>query len=136
MMSTAALSPTYPTIPHMPSAFLLGCGRAGSTPRGPPLLRHLRASLDGERIRRHILRDHRARADVGALADGQRGHHADVGSDERPVPDLGLGLREAVVVARDRAGADVHAVADGRIADVRQVVGLAAPSNARLLDLD
>ena len=43
---------------------------------------------------------------------------------------------DAVVVARDRAGADVDVLADGRVAQIRQVVGLRPAPERRLLQLD
>ena len=57
---------------------------------------------DGQRPGRHVLGDHRARAHVGALPDGDGRHEARVGADERAGADSGLVLGGAVVVAGDR----------------------------------
>src|SRR5690606_27094230 len=59
-----------------------------------------------------------------------------VRADENAVADHGTVLVRAVVVARDRAGSDVHIRADGRVADVAQVVDLAAGGDVGLLRLD
>src|SRR5439155_8522 len=80
---------------------------------------------------RHVLRDGRGGADVGALADREEGHEARVGADERAVADRGRVLRDAVVVARDRAGADVDVGAHGRVADVGDVRHLRPATDAR-----
>ena len=59
-----------------------------------------------------------------------------VAADERAVADHRLVLVLAVVVARDGAGADVDVVADGGIAQVREVAGLRLAPQRRLLQLD
>src|SRR5580704_5066906 len=59
-----------------------------------------------ERVRLHILGDDGARPDIGAVADGHRGDEGGVGADEGAGADVGPELREAVVVAGDRARAD------------------------------
>src|SRR5215467_12176249 len=45
-------------------------------------------------------------------------------------------LGNAIVIAGDRAGADIGAGPDGCIADVAQMIGLGASLDHRLLDLD
>ena len=45
-------------------------------------------------------------------------------------------LRRAVVVARDRAGADVDLLADRGVAEIGEVVRLRAAAERRLLQLD
>ena len=42
----------------------------------------------------------------------------------------------AVVVARDRAGADVDVLADGRVAEVGEMIRLRPAAERRLLQLD
>jgi hypothetical protein len=59
-----------------------------------------------------------------------------VGADEGIVLDDRLELVGAVVVAGDRAGADVDAAADRRVADVGQMVGLGLRGDRAVLDLD
>ena len=53
-----------------------------------------------------------------------------------PAPISVLMLEEAVVVAEDRAGADVGARADDAVADVGKMIGLGALAQRRILDLD
>src|SRR5580704_5083898 len=65
----------------------------------------LRAALDRKRIVGHVLGDHRAGADIGAVADVHRRHQRGIGADEGTLADRGLVLCEAVVVAGDGAGA-------------------------------
>ena len=45
-------------------------------------------------------------------------------------------LVEAVIVAGDRAGADIGARADARIADISEMIDLGALGDLGLLDLD
>ena len=77
-----------------------------------------------------------AGADGRARADRHRRDQLGVGSDVHVVLDDGAVLVRAVVVAGDGAGADVDVAADARVADVGQVVGLAARPDRARLDLD
>ena len=72
----------------------------------------LRAAFDGHRIVRHVLRDDRARTDIGAIADPDRRHQRGIGTNEGAFADRRLVLEEAVIVAGDGAGADVGIGAD------------------------
>src|SRR5205814_2322571 len=92
--------------------------------------------LDGERIRWNVLRNRRAGPNVGTIADGEGGDEARVRADEGAGADLRLVLVEAVVVARDRTGADVRTGADRRVAKIREVVGLRPLAQPGLLELD
>src|SRR6266542_328438 len=67
--------------------------------------------------------DHRAGAGLGAPAHLAGGDEDGVDAHVGAVPDLGreLHLLLAVVVGRDRAGADVDALADGGVAQVGDV---------------
>ena len=89
-----------------------------------------------ERAGGHVLGDRRAGGDVGALADRDRRDQLRVAADERAVLDRRLMLRLAVVVAGDRAGADVDLLADHRVAEIGEVVGLRAAAERGLLQLD
>src|SRR5215218_2775052 len=84
----------------------------------PALLNRLRRAFERERVRRHVPGDDGARADIGALADRDRRDEGGIRADERALADLGAVLVEAVIVTGDRAGADVRAFADPRIADI------------------
>src|SRR5690349_3176960 len=109
---------------------------AGAPARGPLVLHRLLTALDGKSVGGHVLGDRRSRADVRPVADGDRRDQACVGADERIVADFRLVFLEAIVVARDRAGAHVHAVADRRVTEICEVVGLRAAPHARLFQLD
>src|SRR5438093_3996098 len=104
--------------------------------RRPSLLDDLGRPPHRQGAGRHILRDRRARADVGALTDGDRRHQARVGPDEGAIGALGLVLVDAVVVAGDRPGADVDALTHRRVADGGGMRQLRAASALRLPPLD
>ena len=63
-------------------------------------------------------------ADVCAFPHADRRDQLRVAADEGAVFDHRLVLVLAVVVAGDRARADVHVGADRRVAQIRQVIGL------------
>src|SRR5690606_3418220 len=123
-------SATAPTIPHIERSLLALHGPLPARDRG---LTHPR---DRQLAGRRILVDRRAGGDRRAGADLDRRDERRVRADEYAVADHGTVLVRAVVVARDRAGSDVHIRADGRVADVAQVVDLAAGGDVGLLRLD
>src|SRR5579871_3078615 len=106
-----------PTIPHI-SAILLAALLCHfiAAPRaklgGKFRLHYLMAASDGERIIRHLVGDRAAGADIGAGTHGYGRHQRDIGADEGASTDVRAKLLEAVVVARDRAGANVGAGTD------------------------
>src|SRR5262252_6969798 len=117
-------------MPHMPLApFLLLVG-------DPALDVSLLPGAHGERTRGNVLANRRAAADVGAFTDGDGRDELRIAADERAVLDRRLILLLAVVVARDRAGADVHLVADRRVAEIRKMPGFRSGAEHRLLKLD
>src|SRR5678815_5469876 len=82
---------------------------------------HLARARHGELVRRRVLADRRARADVGAARNAHRCDQRGVGADEAVVLDDGAALGGAVVVARDGARADVYLGPDVGIADVAEM---------------
>src|ERR1039458_4605090 len=132
-------SVTPPTIPHMALRaslyFRSGLGRLLAWPL-PLLESHLARSAQGQLVGRCVLGDGRAGADRGAIADLHWCHQHCARADECAVADLGAPLIGAVIVAGDRPGADVDLAADRGIADVAQVVHLAAGTDLAVLDLD
>src|SRR4051794_8566721 len=78
----------------------------------------------------------RARAHDSAFTDGDGSHEGGVGADEGAAADDRPRLAETVVIARDRAGADVGVRADFRVADVGQMVDLRAFRDLGFLELD
>src|SRR4051794_6472978 len=92
----------------------------------PPGYALLLAALHGQCVRLDILGDHRTRADNCSVTDCYRCDQRGVGADERAGSDYRPILAEPVVIAGDRAGADVRARPDLGIADVRQMIDLSA----------
>ena len=70
------------------------------------------------------------------MTDGDRCDKLRVGTDEDAVLDHGAMLVRAIVVAGNRAGTDIDVAADGRVADVRKMINLAALADCTRLDLD
>src|SRR5471030_1801142 len=87
----------------------------------PTRLLDLRSARDGQRIRGHILRDHRARRSDGPVADLDRRHQCGVRTNESPRPNIGDRLGEAVIVAGDGAGADIGPCPHPRIAKIAEM---------------
>src|SRR5688572_11661481 len=87
----------------------------------PPVLVHLPASRDCQRLIGHIVGDRRTGSHVGAFADRDRRDELRVAANEGAVADDGLVLLLAVVVAGDRAGADIDVLAYGRVSQVCEV---------------
>src|SRR6185503_12550023 len=117
-----------PTMPHIALVLL---------PRRLPAgQRHLLGARHRQLPGRRVLADGRAGADVRAARDAHRRDQRRVRADEAFVLDHGAVLLGAVVVAGDGAGADVDARADLGVADVGEVVGLRARTEAARLDLD
>src|SRR5213078_199122 len=68
----------------------------------------LLAGADREGARRHVLADSRAGSDVGTRVHGDGRNQLGIAADEGAVLDHRRMLVRSVVVARDRARADVH----------------------------
>ena len=81
-------------------------------------------------------RDRRSGADRGARADPDRCDQLDPGTDKRTVANRCLELVCAIVVAGNRSCTDVNAFSYFGVADVGQVIDLAAIRNRALLDFD
>src|SRR5690348_1533913 len=75
--------------------------------------------------------DRGARADGRTFADPHRCDQRSVGTDERAIADFGNELVDAVVVTGDGAGADVDPGADLGVAEIGEMVGLAAFAQLR-----
>src|SRR5262249_13734775 len=91
---------------------------------------------DAERAGWHQVRDHRAGAEVCAGADFHRCDERGIAADEGVIADFGDVFLDAVVIAGDRPGADVHALPDIGVPQVSQVHGFRAASQPCLLQLD
>src|SRR5689334_1355823 len=114
-----------PMMPHMGSVFLF---RLLLRPElgGPTWLVDLLLARDRQCVWRHVMGDDRAGRDDGAITHGDRGDQRGVRADEAAGADDRPGLGEAVIVARDGAGANVALRADCGIAEISEVVGLGA----------
>src|SRR5215472_7197754 len=114
-MGTTFSRATAPTMPHIALSFL------GSL---PAVASDLGFFVERQRAGRYVLPHRRARADGRAAPDGHRCDELRVGPDVHLVFDDRAVLFGAIVIARDRAGADVHVGADGGIAHVGEMIGL------------
>ena len=85
---------------------------------GPALDVPLFSCADGQRSCRYALAHGRSAADIGTFANRDRRDELRAAADEGPIFNDGLMLLLPVVVARDRARADVHALADHGVAEV------------------
>src|SRR5262249_42601292 len=88
------------------------------------------------RTRGNVPGDHGTGARVRLVADLDRRDEDGVGRDPSVLPDLGPVLLPPVVVGGDRPRADVGAVADLGVADVREGWNLRPLTDLRVLDLD
>ena len=102
----------------------------------PPVLVHLPSARDRQRLIGHIVGDRRAGGHIGALADRDRRDELRVAANEGAVADDGLVLLLAVVVAGDRAGADVDVLADRRVSQIREVARFRLAAERGLFQLD
>src|SRR5262249_35711520 len=103
---------------------------------GTVFLNHLAFARDGQPVGRYVVRDHRAGRDIGTVADADRRHQRCVRTYESTLADISAVFGHTIVVADDRAGAEVCAGTEPRVADIGEMVGLGAVLDHRLLDLD
>src|SRR5687767_14438094 len=139
---TTGFDPMYPMIPHIRdsptrlsvtrSTFL----RYGLLAFHPALDVVLTGARDAQCAVGHVLRDRGSSGHVGALAHAHGSDELRVAADERPVLDDRLVLLLAVVVAGDGPRADVDVIADGGVAEIRQVIHLRSGAERRLLQFD
>src|SRR5262245_9885062 len=110
---TTSLGPMYPMMPHIVASLSWLSAPDLVFPFFDPALEvPLLAGADRQRAGRHVFPNRGSRSHVRLLADGDRRDQLRVAADERPAFDGRRVLAGAVVVAGDRAGADVHVVAD------------------------
>src|SRR3954447_4414414 len=120
-----------PTMPHILRLLLAGPERR----RAAGLVYLLRAP-ERHRVRRDVARHHAARRDERAVPEPDRRDQHRGGPYEHTCADCCLKLVKAVIIAGDRAGADVRLRADLAVAEIAQVVGLGAPPDPGRLHLD
>src|SRR5712664_1809377 len=114
--------------------WLLGSGQFAAFLRSPPGFVDLAAAGNSQSIRRHVFSNCRTCGDVCAVPDAHGRHQRGVAADEDFVPDRRWMLVEAVVIAGDRARADVALGSDLRVAQVREVHGLRAFADDAFLE--
>src|SRR6266516_4837204 len=120
-----------PTIPHMRFAF-----RSLLLFRPLPVRnRHLLHAGEGQLPRRGVLGERGSRTECRAPPHAYRRDELGVRAYENVVLDDGAVLVRSVVVAHDRAGADVDVSAHLAVADVGQVIRLGTCAYATRLDL-
>src|SRR5687767_8505412 len=105
--SAARGEPTYPTIPHISLSLLRGLHLIAEL-LGVPVAILLTRPAYAEGVGRHVLGERRARRDVGTSADAEGRHQGAVRADEHAIADHRLVFGDAVVVAGDGAGSNVH----------------------------
>src|SRR5580692_6435273 len=128
-------SATPPTIPHIgrsPASGLARCFDRALPCCDCDLARTRQRELPG----RCIAGDGRTRSDRSAVADLYRRHQHAARADEGSGADPGLPLVGTIVVAGDRAGTDIDRAPNLAVADVGEVIGLAARANDAVFDLD
>src|SRR5580704_17652992 len=109
-------------------------GHFAPTRRSPARLIDLAAASDGKGVGRNIFSNRPAGADVGAISDFRRSHKRGVASDKNATANGGRIFVHAIVIARDRACADVGFASDTRVAEVGKVHGLCALSENGVFD--
>ena len=121
---------------HQPFSLRIFLVQARPQFGGAAWLVDLPGARDRQRIGRHVRRDDAAGRDIGAVADRDRRDQRRVRADKRALADCRAPLVNAVVIAGDRAGADIGAGADIAVAEIGEVVGLDPGAEPGRLDLD
>src|SRR3954470_10465967 len=93
---------------------------------GPAFLYNLTSTAKTQCVIGDIVRNNRAGAYECALTDGDGSHERGIRPDEGSLADFGPVFAETVVIARDRARADIRLGADAGVAKIGQVAHLGA----------
>src|SRR6476620_2853149 len=128
-MGTTLRRATAPTIPHIASALFL------LRPL-PAFDKRLAYAAPGKHPRGHLARYGGPCGNRGAFADRHRRNEFGVVSNEDIVFYDGSMLVRAVVIADDRACAEVDVRTDSRITDIREVIRLGAHANVTRFHFD
>src|SRR5436309_7589494 len=99
----------------------------------PTRLNHLPGPAQRQRLGRDIFRHDRSRPDDRPLADADRGDQRNIAADKYVIADHGLMFVHSVIVARNRAGPDVHTFADLGVAKITQMIGFRSYAKLRFL---
>src|SRR5947209_4212973 len=135
--SATGVVPRIPTMPHMVPSLVSGFHALIGAAKilGPAGLLDLAPTPERQRVGRDILRNDRTRADISTRTDLYRCDERRIRADKGVVADLRAVLRIAVVIAGDRAGADIGGSADRSVADIGEMVHLGAAADLGGLDL-
>src|SRR5215472_8317519 len=101
-------------------------GQFVSFSASPAGLVGLAAARDAQGIGGHVVGDGRARGHVRAVADPYRRDQSRIAADEDLIPDRGGLFVKAIVIAGDRARADIGLAAQLGVPQIGQVQGLGA----------
>ena len=99
----------------------------GVESRGPAILDGHAPPAKRQRAVIHILCDNRPGTYERCLAYGERRHQRRIGADKGVLADHCAVFEIAVIIAEDRACADIGIGADLSIAQIGQVIGLGTP---------
>ena len=83
-----------------------------------------------------VFADYRTSANRRVSANGYGRYQGAVRANKGAVADLGLVLVRAIIIASDRAGADIDRVAEHRVTQVTQVIGFAINTELGVFGLD
>src|ERR1700730_6545078 len=89
-----------------------------------------------QRIGRNVLCNHGPGPDIGTLADLDRRHQGAVRADERMRADLRAVFGKAIIIASNRARANIRFGADACVSDIAQMVDLRSGADVGGLHLD
>src|SRR5262249_23618178 len=118
---------------HLVGCRVIGVGRhgrvaqnflAGSAPGHPAGTVQLRPRVENQGAGGHRPADRRTGGDVSVITDGDRCHQLRVTADLHAIADDGTRFAEAVVVARDRTGADIGVSTDLSITEISVMIGI------------
>ena len=96
----------------------------------------LSATCHRQSMRRDILSHRTARSNKCMIANLHRSNKIRIAANENIVANLRLMLQFPVIIAGDRAAADIDPLADLRIADITEMRYLAALTDAAFFDLN
>jgi hypothetical protein len=119
----------------MPHIRVFSCAAVRETPSAAGLL-VLPRSAERHGVRRDVIGDNTACGDERTVAERHWRHQDRVGAHEHVAADHRAVFGKSIVIAGDGAGANVRSLADFRVAEVGEVIGLRTFAEERRLQLD
>src|SRR5262245_13432008 len=123
----------YPTIPHI---LRLAPLHLLTLLLGPALTHAFLAFIIDQGSGWNVVAHRACRGHVDIIGKSDRRDQRCIAAHLDTIADFRFVFVESVVVARNRAGADVGILADGSIAKIGEMVGLGSGPELRLLGLD